>query len=179
MARRSKADPFEKWYALFFFLIVGGVLAWDLLPHWAIYAVGGILVLSVAVGVALRIRGSRTFADPVVPPRPSAPAPTPKLPPLRGDELGILKDAVGRRCESLQCRNPNALMFEVHHIIERGEPGATNTLDNLIVLCRECHALAQRGIWTKTELRRWARRENRFVYPDLVWDWDDRHRWIP
>jgi 5-methylcytosine-specific restriction endonuclease McrA len=68
---------------------------------------------------------------------------------------------VGSRCENPTCRRTFPL--DVHHIIPRSE-GGSNKENNLIVLCKNCHGTAQKGMWSKNLLREWISRPNRFGY---------------
>ena len=88
-----------------------------------------------------------------------------RFPPLTVDEESRLKDAVGGECENPNCDKKYGL--QVHHIIPRAE-GGPNKLSNLIVLCQDCHHLADIGEFSTTRLRQWIRprpeRPKRFRY---------------
>jgi len=187
MARRKKADPVEQFFLVFFVVIIVGVVIWNLVPHWVIYTVGGILVGAIAIGVVLRLRsgngrslwsafeGARSNSTYQSAFRQSN-HDTIALPPLDAEERALLIEAVGGQCENSQCPNRNHPLLQVHHIIPRSREWSTNNLENLIVLCNNCHALADRHVWSQSRLQYWARRQNRFVDRQAVRDWDRMHR---
>ncbi len=72
-------------------------------------------------------------------------------------------NAVWYRCENPYCNHTEFL--DVHHIIDAG----SNNLNNLIVLCPKCNALAHNNEITVEELKSWlVEREKRFK-SDLDW----------
>jgi 5-methylcytosine-specific restriction endonuclease McrA/preprotein translocase subunit Sss1 len=77
--------------------------------------------------------------------------------PLTSRETADLIDKVGSMCENPNCNR--TLNLEVHHIIPRSE-GGSNRYDNLIVLCRNCHADAQSGGYSRELLKKWIKRRN-------------------
>jgi hypothetical protein len=81
----------------------------------------------------------------------SKPTPPPDLTP---DERALFIDYIGNRCEDPTCRITGDL--EIHHITPRRE-GGTNSVWNLLVLCRNHHGLANKGIPPKPRQARWAR----------------------
>jgi hypothetical protein len=79
---------------------------------------------------------------------------------LSEEEKSALENAVWYRCENPYCSYTHFL--DVHHITEE-KNGGTNKLDNLIVLCPFCHALAHKNEIPEEEMRSWiANREDRF-----------------
>ena len=68
-----------------------------------------------------------------------------------------LYDIAKSRCEN--CRK-RIYTLEIHHIIARHE-GGDNSEKNLIVLCPDCHAAADRGVLSKGRLKYIVR--NRYV----------------
>jgi len=84
-----------------------------------------------------------------------------KVNPLNHNEQLKLINAVGHKCENIICKNKHPL--SVHHIVQRAEEGE-NKLNNLIVLCRNCHHHADRGGISKGEQKYWINKPNRFKY---------------
>lgn len=72
---------------------------------------------------------------------------TPPTPESLKNELRL--DRAGGRCE--YCSEEMDLL-EVHHIKPRSE-GGPNTRRNLIVLCPNCHRKADRGVYSRSELK--------------------------
>lgn len=71
-----------------------------------------------------------------------------------------LVNAVWYRCENPYCNHTNFL--EVHHIISEVE-GGTNSLDNLIVFCSDCHHLADNHEIPLDIMKSWiVQRKDRF-----------------
>ncbi len=69
-------------------------------------------------------------------------------------------------CENPGCKRSSFL--DIHQIVPDIE-GGTYGLDNLIVLCSVCHAVAHNGEVAPKDLKSWIRkREDRFKY-DLDW----------
>jgi len=76
------------------------------------------------------------------------------------EEKSELLNAVWYRCENPYCNHTKFL--EVHHIVAEVE-GGTNALNNLIVLCSECHALADNNEIPLEVMQSWIlQHENRF-----------------
>ncbi|MFC4941853.1 MULTISPECIES: HNH endonuclease [Bradyrhizobium] len=50
----------------------------------------------------------------------------------------VAEGAVFHGARQQFCTTPNDRLT-AHHVIERGTPGATDTLDNLRTLCMRCH----------------------------------------
>ena len=65
-----------------------------------------------------------------------------------------LKDALvrsrGPRCE--HCQHPNIPILHVHHIKERSE-GGSDDLDNLLLVCPNCHTTIHHGVQTFEEFK--------------------------
>ena len=78
-----------------------------------------------------------------------------KVQPLSESEKAILIDIVRNKCENPRCRHVQYL--EVHHIIPRAE-GGPNSRRNLIVLCPTCHTAADKGGFSRAQLRQWTKR---------------------
>jgi cell division protein FtsN len=81
------------------------------------------------------------------------------------EDQNQLVNAVWYRCENPFCKHTRFL--GVHHILDEKE-GGTNKLDNLIVLCPQCHDLAHKKEIPEEEMQSWiANREERFKFkPD-------------
>lgn len=71
----------------------------------------------------------------------------PPIPEPLKDEVRLTR--AGGRCE--YCREETDRL-EVHHIKPRSE-GGPNTRPNLIALCSNCRAKADRGVYSRSELR--------------------------
>jgi hypothetical protein len=78
---------------------------------------------------------------------------------LTEEDKRKLMNAVWYRCENPYCKYTQFL--EVHYIIPEKD-GGTNKLDNLIVLCPYCHALADKKEIPVEEMQEWVGREDRF-----------------
>jgi hypothetical protein len=69
-------------------------------------------------------------------------------------------------CENPECKRGSFL--DIHQIVPDIE-GGTYGLDNLIILCSNCHAAVHNGEVAPKDLKSWIRdREDRFKY-DLDW----------
>jgi hypothetical protein len=62
----------------------------------------------------------------------------------------VRERVLGRDCGCRKCGDSRDLT--IHHIVPR-KIGGTNHLDNLLVLCSECHVAWERACWCK--LARW------------------------
>lgn len=175
MTRCSTPDPLEKYFGPLFVAIIGGVLIWDLLPHWASYALGGTLVAATVVGIVLRIQRGRWpgSRNPMPPPNTIRSYTRPS--PLSGDDRARLINAAGVRCENPKCANRDTFALCIHHIIPQNDPHSTNKLANLIVLCAVCHRLADQGTIPRSLLQLWARPDGRFQTPTDIRHWDAKH----
>jgi len=89
------------------------------------------------------------------------------VPALNDKARGVFINAVGNKCENPECKSPYIL--EVHHITKRLK-GGTNKLHNLIVLCPNCHKLAETGTYRKAQLGAWSRPQNRKRFSHWI-DW--------
>lgn len=161
------------------FLIVG-VLIWAFVPHEIIYlSIAIIIITAVALSIYFfRKRGIEPFINL----GKSAITEYKKIhedwkkemreeskkeergkrsPPLSSKLQAKFIRMAGSKCENPNCNNTFPL--EVHHIIPRSE-GGSNKENNLIVLCKNCHGIAQRGMWNKELLREWINRPKRFGY---------------
>lgn len=78
-----------------------------------------------------------------------------KIPPLSSNKVIKLKEAFNYECARPKC--DNSLSLDVHHIIPRSEPDSSNKWNNLILLCKNCHDKADRGMWSRKELRYWSK----------------------
>jgi len=91
---------------------------------------------------------------------PAMAPPVAELTSLPENYKNMLLNAVWYRCENPYCNHTKFL--EVHHIVAEVE-GGTNALNNLIVLCSECHALADNNEIPLDVMQSWIlQRENRF-----------------
>jgi hypothetical protein len=84
---------------------------------------------------------------------------------LTESDKNELLNGVWYRCENPFCKGTNFL--GIHHMVEEKD-GGTNKLDNLIVLCPFCHALAHKKEIPEEEMRDWISREERFK-PEMKW----------
>jgi len=96
---------------------------------------------------------STSTSTPTSTPTP-APAPVP-VSDLTPDEKALFIDYIGNRCENPTCRRTGDL--DIHHIRPRRE-GGTNSVWNLLALCRNCHGDANKSIPPRPRQVRWARR---------------------
>ena len=170
----NKLPPFLQ---ILIMLLIAGVLLWAFIPHEIIYvSIGLIVVVVVVVSVYVyRKRGFEPFInlgkksiekykvmqqnwekDMEAEEKKEG-----RVPPLSNKEQARFIRMVGSRCENPNCRNTYPL--EVHHIQPRSE-GGSNKYRNLIVLCKNCHGIAQKGIWSKELLKEWISRPRRFGY---------------
>jgi len=94
-------------------------------------------------------------------PSPNKPIPPPDLTP---DERALFTDKVGNRCENPTCRRTGEL--DVHHIKPRHK-GGTNSVWNLLALCRNCHGEADKSIPPRPRQFQWASR-HKSARRDLV-----------
>jgi hypothetical protein len=78
---------------------------------------------------------------------------------LTDEDKRKLMNAVWYRCENPFCKYTQFL--DVHHIISEKD-GGTNKLDNLIVLCPYCNALADKHEIPAGAMQEWIGREDRF-----------------
>jgi hypothetical protein len=91
-------------------------------------------------------------------------------PPISDHWANKLKNAVGGKCE-YHCQKDYNLT--PHHIVARNE-GGKHSLNNVVVLCPDHHALAEGGSISKNLLREVIRRPNRFnANKNLpsIWPW--------
>ncbi len=96
----------------------------------------------------------------------ASPRLVPELSSLPEDAKDKLMNAVWYRCENPHCNRTEFL--DVHHIVAE-IIGGTNRLDNLIVLCPQCHAAADSHEITEEELQSWIKeRSERFRF-ELDW----------
>jgi hypothetical protein len=84
-------------------------------------------------------------------PPPSKPTPPPDLTP---NEKALFINRIGNKCENPTCRRTGDL--DIHHIRRRQE-GGTNSVWNLLALCRNCHGEANKGIPPRPRQFQWAR----------------------
>jgi len=162
-------------------ITITAILIWALVPRQWLY-IGGGIAAAIISWVSYRIvkgKGWRqlfqSFKDTVdkinrwLSGSRGALGKGKKLDPLPADDFAKLRNAVGNRCESPHCRNPNVVTLVPHHIIPRHKEGSSHRLRNLLVLCEDCHRLAGRGVPNKETQLEWARRR-RFKYPlDKPW----------
>ncbi|MBN1856927.1 MAG: HNH endonuclease [Dehalococcoidia bacterium] len=186
MARRSSEDPVEKVFAVLLAVVIGGTLAWELIPHWIIYTAGAIVVCAVAIGIVFKIRGGGGFGflssfgrissgpNSYGNSRDSVEYVS-KLPPISSRDQARLRQAVGDRCENPFCKQPEHRGLHVHHIVPRSNPRSTNQLDNLIVLCPNCHDDAGHGRPSIAVQQTWAQDRHRFVNFNVVRNWNATH----
>jgi len=78
-------------------------------------------------------------------------SPTDRIPVAPDIRLLVLHES-GYKCANPVCRH--VLTLDVHHL-EYVSNGGTNTADNLLPLCPNCHALHHRGEIPETSLRAW------------------------
>lgn len=185
MSRRRKADPVEQFFLAFFAILIVGTIVWSLVPHWVIYAVGGVLLVAVAVGVVLRVRGGAVnpwgaFDLPwTTSPRDRRTNDFAEreamVPLLNAQDRAMLIEAVGGKCENPRCRTRYHQSLQIHHIIPRTHPRCTNMLDNLLVLCPNCHANAGNNQPGRNRQQLWASNRRRFERYYLVRNWDRTH----
>lgn len=176
MAQRQRRIRPEFWIGLIFVALLAYALIAD---WWKDHTVLGWVVLGVVVAVLAsllwRIQAFREWlvriakkafgglvygnGDEEEPsegskprPPPSKPTPPPDLTP---DEKALFIDKIGNRCENPTCRRTGDL--EVHHIRPR-QKGGTNSVWNLLALCRNCHGEANKGIPPRPRQFQWARR---------------------
>lgn len=76
-----------------------------------------------------------------------------RTPPLTSSETAKLVVLAGSKCENPNCKTTHPL--DVHHIKPRNE-GGTNRQNNLIVLCANCHRIAQPGGYSRATLKEWV-----------------------
>ncbi len=82
---------------------------------------------------------------------------------LAEDTKFKLMNAVWYRCENPYCNHTEFL--DVHHIVDDG----SNELNNLIVLCPECHAAAHNHEITEEELQSWLLERAERFKDELDW----------
>lgn len=185
MSRRRKPDPVEQFFGTFFVILIVGIIVWNLVPHWVIYTVGGVLLAAIAVALVLRLRGGseslgglfswpwsdsgrRRYATDFSEREPAVPA-------IGGQERALLIEAVGGKCENPQCPTPHHLGLQVHHVIPRSDTRCTNQLDNLLVLCPNCHVNAGNNQPGRNRQQFWAQNRRRFEKFYLVRNWNRTH----
>ncbi len=173
----SKTPPWLQ--GIIAFLIIG-VLLWAFVPHEILYvSIGVIIILVIVVSVyVLKKKGLSPFFnlgssaitgykkihedwEREMEKESAKEDRVDKVTPLSTKLQAKFIRTVGSRCENPNCHNTFPL--EVHHITPRSE-GGSNKENNLIVLCKNCHGIAQRGVWNKELLREWINRPRRFGY---------------
>ena len=185
MSRRKKADPVEQLFLTFFAIVIVGIIVWNLFPHWVLYTVGGVLLAALAIGIVLRIRGG-TDSPWGAFKLPWSTAPRdrysydlaerePMVPGLGAQDRAVLIEAVGGKCENPRCRTRYHQSLQIHHIIPRTHPRCTNRLDNLLVLCPNCHSNAGNNQPGRNRQQLWATNRRRFEKYYLVRNWDMTH----
>lgn len=68
------------------------------------------------------------------------------------DVKALVLHEAGYRCANPACRT--ILTIEIHHL-DRVSEGGSNTPENLVALCPNCHALHHKGTITLSSLRSW------------------------
>jgi len=185
MSRRSKSDPVEQFFLILVVTIIVGVFFFNVLANWVIYTVAGVLLAAVAIGIVLRLRAgadnqggllsllglnsSRQRVTCDFPDRQVT------LPVLGSEERATLIEAVGGKCENPHCRTRYHQNLQIHHIVPRNHPRSTNKLENLLVLCPNCHSNAGNNQPGRNRQQLWARNRYRFVKYYLVRNWDWTH----
>jgi len=163
-------EDLPRWAKVLIALFVVGVIVWAIVPGKVLYTSLGI-TLAVIVGVSYLIyrkRGIEPFQKLAKGTygwltESRKQISIEKVPSLTSEERAQLIDAVGNKCENPNCRVQFPL--EVHHIQPRTQ-GGTNKLNNLIVLCNNCHGRFQGGIYSRELLKQWisGRSRRRFRY---------------
>jgi len=163
MAKTKNELP--RWAEVPLAIIIVGGLIWALVPKEILYLSIGIAVVIIG-GVSyliLRRQGTQPFK--ILAKRmygwlteSRKQTSIEKVPSLTSRERAQLIEAVGNKCENPNCRVQFPL--QIHHIQPRAE-GGSNKLNNLIVLCNNCHGRFQGGIYSKELLRQWISRKSR------------------
>jgi len=163
-------DELPRWAKILLFLIFAGIIIWAIVPGKVLYISLGI-ALAIIGGVSYLIYrkwgiqpfktlAKRTYGWLTESRKQTS---IEKVPSLTSRERAQLIDAVGNQCENPNCQIPYPL--DIHHIIPK-EKGGTNKLRNLIVLCKNCHGMAGKGVYSSARLKQWISRKSprRFRY---------------
>ncbi|MFC2008624.1 HNH endonuclease [Chloroflexota bacterium] len=185
MARRSGTDPFAKIWAGVLIAVAAAAIIWDTVPHWILYVIGGLVVAVIVDWLITRLRhsgllhliglarlGSRSSDERG---NVGTSSQLTALPRLSSADQARLRRVVGDRCENPFCKQPDHRGLQVHHIIPRRNPRSTNKLDNLSVLCPNCHDDANHGRPGTAVQQGWARDRKWFVEFERVRDRDSMH----
>jgi 5-methylcytosine-specific restriction endonuclease McrA len=174
--RNENETGWPPWATILVVAILLGAFIWQAVPRQTIYLGIGIAVVIIGGtsyfvyrkrGIGpFRTIGKKIYESLKVREQETQ-KPSDVAPPLTDSEANDLINVVGNECENPTCHEKYNLAV---HLIKPRAEGGSNKLNNLIVLCPNCHALADKGEPSQARLRRWIFRPKRFRYR-LRWKW--------